>query len=695
MTAKNTKSPENLTGDAAEAAKKAEGVKKLEQGNEAGLKQPGQPEQTEKLPQGPKDAFDRFMEKVDKMPPTDGRHFFGESLEFDRMGDITALRKAGTSEAENLKDPSKKHLLLAHLYLQKTANPREFTFDSGGNKTAENYIGLGDILPVNVKAVRVVDKDGSVVSERAFRAINPKNGRIGYFDEALYRQTGARKYVRVLTGTHVTVLDVNNDNDPTLERHKFAENMALYQTLHDPIRREHPSLRTNTASFATGTPETGRSHDHDHSQSLGNGELPGRSLEQGQTSMMTRDLCKQLFGDTPQKVDKFMVRENPLKPGQTLNFLGREMAVANKAILPYLMDAEKEIRAYMQAHSVDYKVKDMQCLAWRPIRGSKTGALSYHLWGIAFDMNPENNAQGSRQTDIPEWLINIMKSKGFRWGGDWKGRYVDPMHFEFAGDPRKELNKIQSAEWKQYAKEVMKELPPVEQPAVVPASFNQQGIQSSANPETQQPAHTEYASAIANRPTTDLNKIAEDHRFNLSQVKILPEYQKAIEQFRNLVLPNKARYEQVAQKTGVPWKLIAALHYRESTCNFNTYMHNGDPLRDGSGNSIPTTHVPRGLLFNSWESSAIDALTKRTGDMKNKLGIDQNNPDLAKYAAFAERYNGLGYRNQHPETVSPYVYSGTNLYIRGKYASDGKYDPNLKDKQLGVVTMVMSLNDVA
>ena len=68
------------------------------------------------------------------------------------------------------------------------------------------------------------------------------------------------------------------------------------------------------------------------------------------------------------------------------------------------------------------------CFSFRPQRtGTK---LSAHCWGIAIDLNPESNAQGT-EGNMDTAVISIFKKVGFAWGGDWEGKVRDPMHFQF------------------------------------------------------------------------------------------------------------------------------------------------------------------------------------------------------------------------------------------------------------------------
>lgn len=153
------------------------------------------------------------------------------------------------------------------------------------------------------------------------------------------------------------------------------------------------------------------------------------------------------------------------------------------------------------------------------------------------------------------------------------------------------------------------------------------------------------------------------------------------------ILASRARYDEVSELTGVPWDVIAVIHVRESSGSFAGVLHNGEKI---IGKNQKTKLVPKGRgPFSTWEDAAVDALMKCAPYLgKNKDWSLGNTLDLL------EKYNGLGY--QKKGLPSPYLWAGTDQYVKGKYVADGKFDLNVVDKQLGVAALLMKLrsNDV-
>ena len=59
-----------------------------------------------------------------------------------------------------------------------------------------------------------------------------------------------------------------------------------------------------------------------------------------------------------------------------------------------------------------------------------------------------------------------------------------------------------------------------------------------------------------------------------------------------------------------------------------------------------------------------------------------------------ERFNGWGYRKFHKTTLTPYLWSGTTHYARGKYVADGKWDSTHVSKQTGAMALLKRLMEL-
>lgn len=61
-----------------------------------------------------------------------------------------------------------------------------------------------------------------------------------------------------------------------------------------------------------------------------------------------------------------------------------------------------------------------------------SGTWSTHSWGIGIDLNASTNPQGTKvKGDMDPAVVAIFRAHGFEWGGDFKGKSYDPMHFQF------------------------------------------------------------------------------------------------------------------------------------------------------------------------------------------------------------------------------------------------------------------------
>jgi lysozyme family protein len=149
---------------------------------------------------------------------------------------------------------------------------------------------------------------------------------------------------------------------------------------------------------------------------------------------------------------------------------------------------------------------------------------------------------------------------------------------------------------------------------------------------------------------------------------------------------NRDQYRAVGEPLNIPWFFIGAIHNMESSLRFDRHLHNGDPL------TARTVHVPAGrpLIGNppfTWEQSATDALTLQ----KLNTVTEWTLPGMLYQI---EQYNGFGYRSIHPPVPTPYLWSFTNNYQKGKFVADGKFDPEAVSSQCGAAAILRRMSEL-
>lgn len=160
------------------------------------------------------------------------------------------------------------------------------------------------------------------------------------------------------------------------------------------------------------------------------------------------------------------------------------------------------------------------------------------------------------------------------------------------------------------------------------------------------------------------------------------EAERTVAGFAAKALDYRERYEKVAEPLGIPWWFVAGVHMLESSFNFATHLHNGDPLTKRTSR-VPAGRPKSGSPPFSWEESAQDALSR--------LDLDKQKDWSLPRALFRwERYNGFGYRRHRVPT--PYLWSLSTIYQRGKYVADGVFSASAVSKQCGAATLLKYLH---
>lgn len=100
--------------------------------------------------------------------------------------------------------------------------------------------------------------------------------------------------------------------------------------------------------------------------------------------------------------------------------------------------AEEVLAIFEEMQETGFKIHQLAGYGWR-MMASGTGNLSHHSYGVAIDINWDENPavywgyspDPNNEYYITPEIVNIWKAHGFYWGGDWSAAYYDPMHFSY------------------------------------------------------------------------------------------------------------------------------------------------------------------------------------------------------------------------------------------------------------------------
>jgi lysozyme family protein len=168
--------------------------------------------------------------------------------------------------------------------------------------------------------------------------------------------------------------------------------------------------------------------------------------------------------------------------------------------------------------------------------------------------------------------------------------------------------------------------------------------------------------------------------------RVRPERVNQVEWYVNKILSTRyrAEYEKLENEICVPWYVIGVMHALEATFDFDSHLHNGDPL------TARTFHVPAGRPASGsppfgWAESAKDALGIKNYNNRTDWHI-------ASTLFRIEAYNGFRSRELY-NINSPYLWSFSNHYTRGKFVADNRWDGNAVSGQCGAAVILKVLTD--
>jgi lysozyme family protein len=181
------------------------------------------------------------------------------------------------------------------------------------------------------------------------------------------------------------------------------------------------------------------------------------------------------------------------------------------------------------------------------------------------------------------------------------------------------------------------------------------------------------------------DKLAAEYYDLFNSCQIRAGKESDVKGFINRLMQGTVQYEKVQLLSSVPWFVVGLVHGMECDFSFKQHLHNGDSL------TKRTVNEPKGRPPVSvgdppfdWTVSALDAL-------QYDRFTSWSDWSVAGICFKLEGYNGWGYRGHGIN--SPYLWSFSTNYERGKYVADGHWDADAVSKQVGAITALKKMVD--
>jgi lysozyme family protein len=177
--------------------------------------------------------------------------------------------------------------------------------------------------------------------------------------------------------------------------------------------------------------------------------------------------------------------------------------------------------------------------------------------------------------------------------------------------------------------------------------------------------------------------LAKEYSDLFNRCKIAPDKMAEVEEVVQRILQYQNRYSSIAAQSTVPWYVIAVIHNMECGLDFTKHLHNGDSLKRRTIN-VPAGRPKTGQPPFTFEVSALDALKY------DKL-TEWKDWSIGGICYTLEGFNGWGYRAH--KINSPYLWSCSNLYTRGKYIEDNQWSGTAVSRQCGAAVILRRMSD--